>query len=408
MSAHTQNAAQLIRLHKHETALTEIDAALAEEPNDFRAYALRGLALMAMKRRKEALESATKAVALAPDEAFPYYIVSLIHLNLTGYYKKSETAIKEALRINPQDADYYDVLANLRLIRREYREAIDICDKGLKVDPENVDCTRTRAVALTRMGRKEEAGEAAKAALRLEPDNASAMATLGWTRLECGDQQGASETFRDALKTDPDNEHARAGLVEALKARNFLFRQFLRYQLWYGNLGRQARWFFILGLFFVSRILRTVPELMPLVGVYALFVVSAWLMDPIFNLFLRFDKFGRYALTKAQSTASVLVVGCILCAVAIALVGAITGRTNLTVGAFPVLLLSLPITGTSTFHPRELGKFRKSLFYAVVVGALVAGSFLALPFNEDVRVGLFVAAIIGEIGFTWFFAWLRR
>ncbi len=408
MSLDTQRAAQLVQLHKHDLALAEIDAVLAEDPNNYRAHALRALVFMEKKRRKEALEAAMRAVTLAPDEDYPHYIMSLIHFNLTGYYRKSEAAIKEALRINPQEADYYDVLASLRLVRREYREALEICDKGLRLDPGHVDCKRTRATALTKLGRGQEAEEAVRGALRLDPGNPATMATLGWTRLESGDHQGALEAFRDALRTDPSDEHAREGLVEALKARNFLFRQFLKYRFWYGNLGGQARWGFIIGLLLVSRLLRAVPALMPLVWVYGLFVLSGWLMDPIFNLFMRFNKFGRYALTKAQSTASTMVAGCILCAVAIAAAGAGAGLPTLAIGAIPVFLLAIPITGTSTFHPHEPGKYRKSQYYTVAVGVLAVGSLIALPFNEDVRVGLFVAAVIGAIGFTWFFAWLQR
>ena len=101
-------------------------------------------------------------------------------------------------------------------------------------------------------------------------------------------------------------------MVEALKARNPIYRPVLRFFLWLGSLeGRSQAWL-ILGLFFGVRLLRqlarsypaTAPVLYPLIFLYAAFVLLTWIADPLFNLLLRLDRFGRLALSREQIVAS--------------------------------------------------------------------------------------------------------
>ena len=56
--------------------------------------------------------------------------------------------------------------------------------------------------------------------------------------MHAGDFRGALEHFREALRLNPSPEWARAGLVEALKAR-YPSAASLRYFLWMSTLSRR-------------------------------------------------------------------------------------------------------------------------------------------------------------------------
>src|SRR6185295_5916341 len=79
----------------------------------------------------------------------------------------------------------------------------------------------------------------------------------GWALLHAGDAKRALEHFREALRLDPELEFARAGVVEALKARNPIYRVMLLYFLWMARLSGRTRWGIILGGYFGFRMLRT-------------------------------------------------------------------------------------------------------------------------------------------------------
>ena len=82
-------------------------------------------------------------------------------------------------------------------------------------------------------------------------------ANQGWALLHRGNYQRALEHFREALRIDPELDWARAGIVEALKAHHFIYRQMLRFFLWIGRQARVAQWVIILGILFGPRMLAT-------------------------------------------------------------------------------------------------------------------------------------------------------
>jgi len=101
-------------------------------------------------------------------------------------------------------------------------------------------------------------------------------------------------------------------MLEALKARNPVYRGMLAYFLWMGRLSAKFQWAFILGAWFGGRLARsavsTQPELgwvlWPLLALLYVFIYLSWTAVPMFNLLLRFDRFGRHVLSHDQRTAS--------------------------------------------------------------------------------------------------------
>jgi hypothetical protein len=163
-------------------------------------------------------------------------------------------------------------------------------------------------MALVKRGRTREAVDVTEAALARDPENTATHANRGWTLLEQGKANEALGHFREALRLDPENEWARSGIVEALKARNPVYAVMLRYFLWMSKLSRQAQWGVIIGGYFANKVMtqaaRSNPELapwlLPFRVLYVAFVVLSWTAQPLFNLLLRLNRFGRLALSREQ------------------------------------------------------------------------------------------------------------
>src|SRR5205823_12580613 len=218
------------------------------------------------------------------------------------------------------NADYFGILASLELRKSRWREALVAANQGLEIEPENGLCTNLRAQALVKLGDRAAAATTMGEALARRPDDAYTHANQGWALLHAGQPRQALDHFREALRLDPELEWARAGIVEALKARNFVYRWMLAWFLWMSRLTPGARWGLVIGAYFGTRVIRyaaenspdLAPFLWPLLFAYAGFVLLTWLAPSFFNLLLRLDRFGRYALSTDQLRGANLLAACLV------------------------------------------------------------------------------------------------
>ena len=311
MNPRLQRALLLYEQNRFEMAEAELRQALAAEPDDAYAHAILSLCLTARRTLDEATTEAQQAIYLAPDLAFAHYALAWV-LHHRRRNTDALAAIREAIRLNPDDADFLAVEAQIHLDEKRWPDALAAAERGLQSDSEHVNCTNLRAVALVKLGRKSEAGATIDAALRRHPDDALTHANQGWTLLEQGEPRKALEHFREALRLEPDHEWARAGLVEALKARNVVYGLMLRYFLWMSKLPASVQFGVIIGGVLLNNMVGAAakanpafaPFALPIRIVYLTLVLLTWTADPLFNLLLRLNKFGRLALTDEQRRAS--------------------------------------------------------------------------------------------------------
>lgn len=322
MAEHIDRAMFLFQRSRFDLAEQELRQSLANEPESPIAHALLALCLSEREQHAEARGEAEQAITLAPGVAFAHYTLATV-LHRNDRTKEAEAAIHESIRLDPESADSFALLAGIRLQQRRWNDALKAADQGLIVEPEHIGCANLRAMALVHLGRKEEAAGTIEGALAKQPENALSHANQGWALLHQGDHRQALEHFREALRIDPGLEWARVGIVEALKARHLLYRLMLRYFLWMSRASGKAQWVVILGVLFAPTILRNVgqsaPWAAPLAGPLIVLILGfaflTWVADPLFNLLLRLNKFGRYALSDEQVSASNWVGLCVLGAV---------------------------------------------------------------------------------------------
>ncbi len=311
MSTHLARARLLLAQSRPADAEHEAGAALVEQPDDLEALALLALSRSEQRKNDTALDAARQAVGLAPDHANLHYVHALV-LHRADRDDEARQAVAEALRLNPGDEDHFSLLASIELARRDWPGALAAAEQALALNPEHVGAANLRAMALVRLGRKEEAEATIDYALHRAPDNAFSHANQGWNSLHRNDPKQAQVHFREALRLDPSLDYAREGMLEALKARNPVYRTMLAYFLWMGRLQGFTQWGLIVAIWFGSRGVQSLekssPELnwlwWPLLGLIYLFVYLTWTAQPMFNLLLRFNRFGRHVLSPDQRVAS--------------------------------------------------------------------------------------------------------
>ena len=190
------------------------------------------------------------------------------------------------------------------------------------------------------------------------------------------------------MRLDPENEWARQGIIEALKAQNFLYAWMLKYFLWMSRLSENMQWAVILGAFFGMRILRATananpqlqPYVLPIQVVYLIFVFLTWTANPLFNLLLRLNKFGRMVLNDEEIVASNWVGGFVGIAL-IFLAAGLAGYKDFLLGAMVFGFSVLPLS--AVFNCQDGWTRRAMTAYTMVVSGSGIAGFLLLLLSQD-------------------------
>ncbi len=406
MSAHLGRAQLLYHQSRYDAAEREVRQALLAQPQDAYAHALLGLCLMRQDKLPEAQDETEQAIVLTPDEGFPHYCRSVV-LNHRRKYAEAEASAREAVTIDPTNPDFYAQLGVTLFHQKDWQAALDACENGLQYDAEHSGCTNLRSMALTKLGRQDESILTADQSLAENPDDEMAHANKGWALLHGGKPREALEHFREALRLDPNYEYAQMGIVEALKARNPIYRWILSYFLWMARLSDRAKWGVVIGGYVGYRVLGGIagnypdlaPWIFPFLLLYLLFVLLTWFAYPLFNLMLRLNKFGRHALSRDQRSGSNWFGLCILL-----VVGGIT-LAIATAAEWPLFLalfgggMAMPLTALyqcDVGWPRTMMTRFTAAMAAVGVAAIVCRT-------ADLEIGstLFTLFLFGFIASPW-------
>jgi tetratricopeptide (TPR) repeat protein len=350
MGVHLERALVLFEQSRFDLAEAELQKDLAAEPDNATALALLGLCLAEREEYRQATWAAQEAVTHDPELAFAHYALASI-LQDRERLDDAQQAIEEAIRLDPTHTNYFALRSSIHFDHGRWHDALASAEQGLRLDPEHGACANLRAMALSKLGRVVEARSAIESALASDPLNAVTRANQGWADLQRGDTSQALEHFREALRLDAEYAMARQGIVESLKSRYLVYRLLLRFMLWMGSLNKRSQWGLILGGAVGYVILLVIedsydylaPWIWPALIVYLAFGVMTWIADPVFNLLLRADPFGRLAMTPVQMTASTWVGVCLLMALVLAAVGLATASWKVCAGMSAFGLLVLPV-----------------------------------------------------------------
>lgn len=308
----------LLGQKRYEEASKVLSGLLAQNPNDPHVLMMLSEVSLQQDQAREAEEVIEHAIRLAPDDDGLYYQKARIML-LQEKYDAAEVSLQEAITFNPQQPDYFALLSSIKIARKDFEAGLELANQALALDSENLHALNNRSKALLKLNRVDESTKTIEGALNKDPNNPQTHTTIGWNELERGDHKKAMNHFTEALKQNPNYSYAQAGMMEALKARYWVYRIFLKYVFWSGNLTKKYQWVFIIALYFGTRVLSRLAETIPVLAPYVnpivlglvIFALSTWITTPLSNLFLRFNFYGRHLLSRKQKMSSNLVAACL-------------------------------------------------------------------------------------------------
>lgn len=394
----------LIQQKKFAEAEKILSGLLGGESNNIHFLSLLAEVNLQQDKFENANSIIENAIGLSPDAPHLFYIKSRIAIQQDNL-SEAEKNINQAIGLDPYDADYFALLAHIKLGRKQFEKALQTANRALEIDAENLLALNTRGTALNKLNRSEESFKTIEGALREDPNNAYTHANYGWGLLEKGNHKKALEHFKEALSNDPTFEYAQSGMLEAIKATNPIYRVFLKYSFFMNNLTAKYQWGVIIGFYIGFKALRTFaknnealqPYLTPLIVALALFAFSTWIIAPISNLFLRFNKYGQLLLDKKERMSSNFVaVSLGLFLVGLLLYFILSDEKMLTIAVYGFTMM-LPL-GTM-FSPSK-NKYGLLIYtsFAAVVGLVAIG----LTFSTGEMFNLMsVVFIFGFVAYQW-------
>jgi tetratricopeptide (TPR) repeat protein len=264
-----------------------------------------------------------------------------------------------------------------------------------------------RANALMRLGRNKEARATLDTALAEDPDSPHSHASQGWVALDARKYDTALFHFSEALRRDPNHEWARSGLVEAMKAKNVLYRPLLAYFLFMSKLTEKQRWLVILAIWFGPRILRSIGKSYPpfypvavVVGFACLaLVLVSWLGGPLSNFLLALNKFGRAALLPIERNVAYLVGGCVIAALS-CLAGAYFAPATLPFAA-AFFIVGFAATGIEQCEPGFPRRAAIGLAGLIGLAALLGAALTLTATRASLGTSILGISFLGAMIATW-------
>jgi serine/threonine protein kinase/tetratricopeptide (TPR) repeat protein len=197
-----------IRQDRLDSAITDLQKAIALRPRQHQAYVNLAQAYLKNKQPDEALRRLNRAVGLAPRFASLRRTRARIHLlrnDQAAALADFDTAIGlEAGAATPALAD--DQLERGRILhrRKEHKEALSAYDAALRLRPGDARACRLRAEALLALNRLPEALQALDDCLKFGPADAAAFRARAALRTRVGQYAGAHADYTRALEIAPD------------------------------------------------------------------------------------------------------------------------------------------------------------------------------------------------------------
>jgi tetratricopeptide (TPR) repeat protein len=211
VDGYVQQAQSLIAVGRHAEAATQLQRAIAAEPEAAFPRSLLAACYVELGRQVDAVRMVESALAIDPESSLAHRVHS-VALSATGRHKPALAAAQEAVRLSPSDADAVLALGEAQVENRLFDQARQSAERVMALEPASVFGHYLSARVALRQKRWKAAETACRAALRIDPRNWAVMNNLGVALQGQGRQKEAIEAFENAAKLNPKAEVARSNL----------------------------------------------------------------------------------------------------------------------------------------------------------------------------------------------------
>ena len=237
------------------------------------------------------------------------YLALLAEINLKEEeFASAEQRTDLLLEMDPDEVEYHNLKSRLKFAQRYYDGALQYSNSALVIDPENLEALNQKALLAGILGDKNVAHNAVLEALEKNPEDPYTIANHGHQLLSQGKVKEALERLSEALRLNPTNSLARYAMQEALKSRFWPYRLFYKYIHFMARLTAKGSWTVIIGAYVIYQIILWVgqtyealaPFLMPVAYTLVAFFLLSWIINPIMNLYLMTNNYGRLLLDDEE------------------------------------------------------------------------------------------------------------
>ena len=386
----------LLNQSRYEDAKRELETYLSNNPSDFFARRAYVVTLINCGDHDLARDRCEALLAEYPES------LDILHLSIEidladEYYDKAESKVDLLKQMSALDEETFVLEARVKMGQRNYDKALLAIGKALEYDANNIEALNLKIALEGQLG-KSHPQDSINHALKLNPENPYTIANHAYQLLRDGKVEAALERSAEALQKDPNNPLGRQVMADAMRSRFWLFRLFFKYGEFISRLTAKSSWAFIIGVYIGYRIIRSLanqyPILLPLVYLlFGLFILS-WLIQPIANLYLYFNKYGKLLLDKddtkmALSTGAALAIAIPSFCLYIAGINPDLFLRLAAVAGFSAIPLSSYLSPTNKSNQQRL---------TFLTFGIIGMGLLALFFN----IGLFIILFfLGIFAYQW-------
>lgn len=202
---------------RFEAAQRLIHKALVINPNDASAMGNLGSSYMRDGQMEAALLWFDMAVKLQPDSRIALFNVAAA-LHSMGRYRDAIPFLRTAHAADSQSYTISNLLGACLIKTGEPREAAELFEAATRAEPEEAEGWANLSVALNAIGRREDARESADKAVSLKPTSSSALEALGAAQLEQGRLAEAVDSYRRGVALPAPSPQMLLSFANALLA----------------------------------------------------------------------------------------------------------------------------------------------------------------------------------------------
>jgi tetratricopeptide (TPR) repeat protein len=391
-------------------AVKQIQQALAIAPDNDEALAILARCKFDVNEYQQGIDILITTLQIDANNSYYYYLLGFGYYKINNHTKAIEW-LQNAISIDPFFTESFGLLAYIFLHTLAFEKALNKANEGLAIDAENITCLNARSIALNKLKRIDEATETMQDALAKDPDNEYTHATVGWNYVEKGKHKLATNHFREALRLNPNYANAATGLKEALKSKIPLYRWLLQYSYWLNNQSKNTRWILPVSLYIAVRIIATVSKGnsvlakagLAIVGIYLFFVITSWVINPVANFFLLFNKDGKHALNSTEKYTSITVISTLFIGILFVLIATFLVAKNNTSPYFltGILFLALSLPLGNITYPISFKKYGTQNKVALILSTVGMLTIVFLYTYNPVAIVLGFIFLLGLIINSW-------
>ena len=270
------------RLKKYDQALSFINKALAEQPDNGYALYMRAACLCEGEEYQEALDSCRECNEAGYDPEDVHELFAVIYTELNDFVKAEEHLL-ETLRLNPRNASVFARYSWVMYKTGHIEKSEALMSEAMEIDPMDARVLELKLLIQESQGKTERWEEEFQNYYENADSEYNTLVIQGNHHLNKKQYKKARECYRQAFLMRPDNDELFEILNNLDKALSPLF--FPTRIFWYVN--PMLVWIGCIASIYLLRSLGFTSAAVILAGLYIIFAVYTWLVRPIYWLFHR-------------------------------------------------------------------------------------------------------------------------